>query len=83
MAYSDSTPNSDIYQRITDRIVAAIEADGGAGKWRMPWNKGSASIMMSDDIVDNPQHANISRICGVPKTLCAALVLTRGFLRLS
>jgi antirestriction protein ArdC len=27
---------SDVYQRVTDQIVAAIEA--GAGKWEMPWH---------------------------------------------
>jgi antirestriction protein ArdC len=32
-----ASPNrSDIYQSITDRIIAAIEA--GAGDWRMPWH---------------------------------------------
>ncbi len=30
---------ADIYQRITDRIAAAIEA--GAGTWRMPWHPGA------------------------------------------
>lgn len=30
---------ADIYQRITDRIAAAIEA--GAGEWRMPWHPGA------------------------------------------
>ena len=45
MAFQNHITNGDIYTRITDRIVAAIEADGGAGKWCMPWNKGSASIM--------------------------------------
>ncbi len=30
---------ADIYQRITDRIAAAIEA--GAGKWQMPWHPGA------------------------------------------
>ena len=29
----------DIYQRVTDSIVAAIEA--GAGKWQMPWHSGA------------------------------------------
>jgi len=29
----------DIHQHITDRIVTAIEA--GAGKWQMPWHRGS------------------------------------------
>ena len=30
---------ADIYQRITDRIAAAIEA--GAGTWQMPWHPGA------------------------------------------
>ncbi len=30
---------ADIYQRITDRIAAAIEA--GAGTWQMPWHSGA------------------------------------------
>jgi antirestriction protein ArdC len=29
----------DIHQHLTDRIVSAIEA--GAGKWQMPWHRGS------------------------------------------
>lgn len=29
---------NDVYQRITDQIIAAIEA--GAGKWEMPWHSG-------------------------------------------
>lgn len=33
---------ADIYQRVTDSIVAAIEA--GAGKWRMPWHSGMDGI---------------------------------------
>jgi len=31
-----ATVRSDIYQTITDRIIAAIEA--GAGDWKMPWH---------------------------------------------
>jgi antirestriction protein ArdC len=30
---------ADIYQRVTDQIIAAIEK--GAGKWDMPWNQNS------------------------------------------
>ena len=30
----------DLYQEVTDRIVAAIEADPGAAK--LPWHRGSA-----------------------------------------
>jgi len=35
---ADTIERADIYQRITDRIAAAIEA--GAGEWRMPWHPG-------------------------------------------
>jgi hypothetical protein len=31
-----ASPRADIYQTVTDSIVAAIEA--GAGEWRMPWH---------------------------------------------
>ena len=33
---------ADIYQRITDRIAAAIEA--GAGRWQMPWHPGADGV---------------------------------------
>ena len=29
---------ADIYQRITDQIVAALEAGSAADGWRMPWH---------------------------------------------
>ena len=32
---SETQSRADIYQRMTDSIVAPIEA--GVGKWRMPW----------------------------------------------
>lgn len=37
MAQKQDTPKVDIYQRVTDSIVQAIEA--GAGKWEMPWSQ--------------------------------------------
>ena len=38
------TDRRDIYQTVTDRLIAAIEA--GAGEWTMPWHvtKGSGAI---------------------------------------
>ena len=36
---AETESRADIYQRITDRIAAAIEA--GAGKWQMPWHPGA------------------------------------------
>ena len=36
MTYRHSTPKPDVYQRVTDAIVTAIER--GAGTWQFPWN---------------------------------------------
>ena len=60
MAYSNSTLKSDIYQRITDRIVAAIEADGGAGKWCMPWHKGAATGIMPRNAITGHEYRGVN-----------------------
>ncbi|WP_420608210.1 ArdC family protein [Novosphingopyxis sp.] len=39
---TEAESRADIYQRITDRIAAAIEA--GAGEWRMPWHPGADGV---------------------------------------
>ena len=41
MTYRDSTPKHDVYQRVTDTIVAAIE--NGAGDWSFPWRRNTAA----------------------------------------
>ncbi len=38
-APAEEENRADIYERITDRIAAAIEA--GAGTWQMPWHLGA------------------------------------------
>lgn len=45
---------SDIYQRITDRIIAAIEA--GVGDWRMPWHSrnGGAPVLPVNAVSGRP-----------------------------
>ena len=37
------TPERDVYRRITDHIIAAIEA--GAGSWKMPWHNDAGGIL--------------------------------------
>lgn len=32
---------NDVYEEITDRVIAAIEA--GAGEWQMPWHRSGVS----------------------------------------
>lgn len=41
-AAKSTAPERDVYQEVTDKIVAAIEA-GGLGKWQMPWHKVTGS----------------------------------------
>jgi antirestriction protein ArdC len=33
---STSTPQRDVYRKVTDEIINAIEQ--GVGNWRMPWH---------------------------------------------
>ena len=39
MTYGHSISKGDVYQRVTDTIVAAIER--GAGDWSFPWSRQS------------------------------------------
>jgi len=39
---TETQARADIYQRVTDSIVATIEA--GAGKWRMPWHSSADGL---------------------------------------
>src|SRR5262245_28960185 len=36
MSTTDSTEKRDVYARVTDHIITAIE--NGVGTWRMPWH---------------------------------------------
>ena len=60
MAYQNPTTNGDIYTRITDRIVASIEADGGAGKWTMPWHKGAATGIMPRNAITGHEYHGVN-----------------------
>ena len=42
MTEKPASPERDVYRRITDHIIAAIEA--GAGDWTMPWHNDVAGI---------------------------------------
>ncbi len=39
MTYQHRSPKRDIYQTVTDKIVASIER--GAGNWSFPWSRQS------------------------------------------
>lgn len=56
-----ATVRSDIYQTITDRIIAAIEA--GAGDWKMPWHvTGGSTAVMPINAVSKRAYRGINVI---------------------
>ena len=52
MTYHNPTSKSDVYQRVTDTIVAALEK--GAGDWSFPWRRDSA--MPTNAVTKAPYH---------------------------
>jgi len=52
------TDRRDIYQTITDRIIAAIEA--GAGAWRMPWHVAPGSGGIPCNIASSKPYRGIN-----------------------
>ena len=52
MAYPHNTTKVDVYQRVTDTIVEAIEK--GAGDWSFPWRRDSA--MPTNAVTKAPYH---------------------------
>ena len=52
MTYRNSTPKTDVHQRVTDAIVTALE--NGAGDWSFPWRRDSA--MPVNAITKNQCH---------------------------
>lgn len=63
-------PRHDIYQTVTDQLVAAIEA--GAGQWRMPWHNSSAPVM-------RPTSAAGRRYTGINRIILWATADAVGF----
>lgn len=48
----------DIYQHITDRIVAAIEA--GAGEFRLPWHRSAGNILRPVNIASKKAYRGVT-----------------------
>lgn len=63
-------PRHDIYQTVTDQLVAAIEA--GAGQWRMPWHHTTAPTM-------RPTSAAGRRYTGINRVILWATADALGF----
>jgi antirestriction protein ArdC len=52
------TQRADIYARITEEIVAAIEA--GAGKWKMPWHHDGSATSRPINLASNKPYRGIN-----------------------
>jgi hypothetical protein len=65
---------ADVYTRITDDIIAAIES--GAGEWQMPWHHDGSSITRPRNVTSDPTPALTRRTLDWLRTS-----LSKGILR--
>jgi antirestriction protein ArdC len=66
---------ADVYTRITDEIVAAIEK--GAGEWRMPWRHDGGSIARPRNVAsDRPYRGRAIFVRRFKSRTAASFVVT-------
>jgi antirestriction protein ArdC len=58
MTRSARTERADVYTRITDEIVAAIEV--GAGDWRMPWHHDGAAVTRPQNVSSGRRYRGVN-----------------------
>src|SRR4051812_25267550 len=56
-----STEKRDVYARVTDQIVAAIEQ--GAGTWRMPWHTSDRFAFSPINVASHKPYRGINTVC--------------------
>src|ERR1700688_3261733 len=63
MSTSDNTATNqrDVYARVTDQIVAAIE--NGVGTWRMPWHTSGRFAFSPINITSHKPYRGINTVC--------------------
>src|SRR6202171_3953706 len=63
MSTSDSTATKpgDVYARVTDQIVTAIEQ--GAGTWRMPWHTSGRFAFSPINVTSKKPYRGINTLC--------------------
>jgi len=54
----DHNERADVYQRVTNQIIEALER--GAGEWRMPWHKGKADTFAPRNAVTRKPYRGIN-----------------------
>lgn len=55
-----SPAHADVYARVTEAIIAAIEA--GAGTWRMPWHHSGADVTRPTNIASGKPYRGINTV---------------------
>src|SRR5579864_5319660 len=63
MSTSDNTATNqrDVYARVTDQIVTAIE--NGAGNWRMPWHTSGRFAFSPINVASKKPYRGINTVC--------------------
>src|ERR1700739_4943017 len=63
MSTSDNTATDkrDVYARVTDQIINAIEQ--GAGNWRMPWHTSGRYSFSPINVVSKKPYRGINTLC--------------------
>jgi len=59
MEQRNAASKQDVYQRVTDQIIAAIE--NGVGKWKMPWH--STGAMAPANVTSKHPYRGINTLC--------------------
>jgi antirestriction protein ArdC len=56
-----ATENSDVYQRVTDAIIQAIQQ--GVGNWRMPWHTSGRFAFSPINVTSKKPYRGINTLC--------------------
>ncbi len=56
-----ATENSDVYQRVTDAIIQAIQQ--GVGNWRMPWHTSGKFAFSPIKVTSKKPYRGINTVC--------------------
>jgi antirestriction protein ArdC len=59
---STSTNHSDVYRKVTDAIIHAIE-QGNVGNWRMPWHTSGRYSFSPINVVSRKPYRGINTLC--------------------
>jgi antirestriction protein ArdC len=60
-SYSNNTEKQDVYQRVTDQILNAIE--NGVGNWRMPWHTTGRNAFSPVNVNSRKAYRGINTVC--------------------